>query len=93
MTGKTNYERWQPVEIIWHDSHMIHGWTALDQADIDLEYSLEHRSIGYYLGETGRQITICQSSKTEKDFIKEPDTQVCGVFTVPKRAIVRIKKL
>lgn len=81
------------VEIIWQDSHMIHGWTALNAADTDLEYSLEHRSIGYYIDETPKQLSIVQSSKTEEDFIKEDDTQVCGVFTIPKKAIVKIKRL
>lgn len=87
------YTKWDKVEIEWTDSHMIHGWVTLDDVGLDEEASLYHRSIGYFLGETPNQVTICQSSKTDEDLIKEPITNVCGVFTIPKKAIIKLSKV
>lgn len=89
----SKYKKWDMLEITWHDSYMVHGWTHVENIGLDDDISLDHRSIGYYLGETPRQITICQSSKTNEELIYEPETNVCGVFTIPKRAIVKVNDL
>jgi len=87
------FKKWDLIEINWVDSYMMHGWTPLNDSEIDVDHSLDHRSIGYYVGETNRQISIVQSSKTFEDFISESETQVCGIFTIPKKAITKIRKL
>lgn len=89
----SKYTKWEPLEITWVDSHMIHGWTRVEEAGIDEDYSLDHRSIGYFVGETKRQITICQSSKTDEDLITHPETSICGVFSIPKKCIVEIVRI
>lgn len=87
------YKKWDLIEVLWHDSYMVHGWTHVENVGLDEDISLDHRSVGYYLGETPRQITICQSSKANEDLIDEPETNVCGVFTIPKKAIVKVSEL
>jgi len=84
---------WDLVEILWEDSYMVHGWTHLDETGYEEEASLGHQSVGYYIGETTKQITICQSLKSDKDLNSQPETNVCGVFTIPKRAIISKRKL
>ena len=89
----SKYKQWDLIEILWVDSHMVHGWTRIEEIGLDEDYSLDHRSVGYYLGETPRQITICQSSKTNEELIGEPEANVCGVFTIPKKAITKVTDL
>lgn len=72
---------------------MTHGWVGLDESAYDEDFSLGHQSVGYYIGETPKQITICQSLKSHPELNKADDTNVCGVFTIPKRAIISKRKL
>ena len=87
------FVKWQKVEIEWLDSYRTHGWLQLQEAMIDEDYSLDHRTMGYYLGETKRQISVCQSSKTDKNLISEPETQIDAVMNIPKSCIIRVRKL
>lgn len=86
-------KKWQPVEIFWVDSYRTHGWISLEEANVDEDYSLDHRTIGYFVGETSRQITVCQSSKTNEDLISEPETNIDAVMNIPKVAITKIRKI
>lgn len=71
----------------------MHGWVLISDAAVDEDTSLGHQSIGYYLDETPKQITICQSSKSNKEFRKSEDTNVNAVFSIPKKAILRMRKI
>jgi hypothetical protein len=86
-------KKWDTVEILWVDSYRTHGWIALNEANVDEDCSLDHRTIGYFLGETARQISVCQSSKTDALLICEPETQVDSVMSIPKASVVRILPL
>ena len=83
----------QKIEILWEDSYRTHGWLPFEEAHIEEDYCLDHRTIGYYLGETKRQISVCQSSKTDDQLITEPETQIDAVMNIPKKAIKKIIKL
>lgn len=84
------FKKWDRVEIFWEDSYQLHGWTALDEAGVEEDLSLGHQSLGYYLAETSKQITICQSKKSSKLLHDSPYTNVNGVFSIPKSCILRI---
>ena len=83
-------KKWDRIEILWVDSYRTHGWLPLEEAHVDEDSCLNHRTIGYYLGETPRQISVCQSSKTDEELIKEPETQVDAVMNIPKKAIIKV---
>lgn len=85
--------KWDRIEILWIDSYRTHGWLPLDEADLENDDSLDHRTIGYYVGQTKRAISVCQSSKTHSSFLESPDTQVDAIMSIPKKAIVKISKL
>jgi hypothetical protein len=86
----TKRKKWDRVEILWVDSYRTHGWLPLEEAHIEEDYCLDHRTIGYYLGETPRQISVCQSSKTHEELITEPETQIDAVMNIPKKAITKV---
>jgi hypothetical protein len=81
-------KKWDLVEIFWEDSYQMHGWVHLDDAEVDEDVSLGHQSVGYFIGETPKQITICQSKKSSKELDDAPETNVNAVFSIPKRAII-----
>jgi hypothetical protein len=87
------YKRWDRLEIFWEDSHQIHGWITVEDADYKDDSSLHHQSLGYYIGETNKQFTICQSRKSDKGLAAVDDTHVNAVFSIPKSAIKRIRKI
>lgn len=87
------YKKWDRIEIIWLDSYRTHGWLPLEEAHVEEDYCLDHRTIGYFIGETKRQISVCQSSKKDKHLISEPETQIDAVMSIPKKCIVKIIKL
>ncbi len=86
-------KRWDKVEIFWEDSHQIHGWVALSDSGFEEDNSLGHMTVGYYIGETPNQITVCQSKKSDAELDQSPDTAVNAVFSIPKVAIKRINKI
>ena len=86
-------KKWDRIEIIWLDSYRTHGWLPFEEAHIEEDYCLDHRTIGYYLGETKRQISVCQSSKTDDHLTTEPETQIDAVMNIPKKAISKINRL
>lgn len=86
-------KKWDRIEILWVDSYRTHGWLPFEDAHVEEDYCLDHRTIGYYLGETSRQISVCQSSKTAEELISEPETQIDAVMSIPKRAITSIIQL
>lgn len=85
--------KWDKVEIIWLDSYRTHGWLPLEDVMTDEDISLDHRTIGYFIDQTKRQISVCQSSKLNEQLISEPETQIDAVMNIPKKAIVNIIKL
>lgn len=87
------FQKWDRLEIHWEDSYRTHGWLPLEEAMTEEDYCLDHRTIGYFVGETDRQISVCQSSKTDERLISEPDTQVDAVMHIPKAAITLIVRL
>jgi hypothetical protein len=87
------YVRWEMLEVFWEDSHQIHGWVSIEDADVTDDSSLSHRSVSYYLGSTERQMTICQGGKRDEAFVGRPDTQVHGVFTIPRSCIKSVRRL
>lgn len=87
------FRKWDRIEVLWEDSYQLHGWTPLNESGYDEDISLGHQSIGYYLGETKKQITICQSKKSDKELDKADYTNVNAVFNIPKRAILSIKRV
>jgi hypothetical protein len=89
----SKHKQWDMIEIIWHDSYRTHGWLPLEEAHVEEDYCLDHRTIGYYLGETPRQISVCQSSKTAEELITEPETQIDAVMNIPKKAITKVTDL
>ena len=89
----TKRKKWDRIEILWVDSYRTNGWLPFNEVLIDEDYCLDHRTIGYYLGETKRQISVCQSSKTAEELISEPETQIDAVMTIPKKAITKLTDL
>lgn len=87
------YERWDKLEIFWEDSYQTHGWVMLDESGYEFDDSLGHQTIGYYIGETPKQVTVCQSRKSHKELAKSESTNVNAVFSIPKSAILKIRKL
>lgn len=87
--------KWDRVEIRWLDSYRQHGWVPILETDAYLEtdHSLDHRTIGYFIGQTKRQVSVVQSSKTDKELIYHPETQVDAIMNIPKVCITKIKKL
>lgn len=85
-----NRKKWDRIEILWLDSYRTHGWLALEDAHVENDSCLDHRTIGYYLGETTRQISVCQSSKTAEELIDQPETQIDAVMNIPKNAITQV---
>lgn len=88
-----SYKKWDRIEIFWEDSYQMHGWVHLDEAGIDEDVSLGHQSIGYFAGETDKQITIVQSKKSSKELDQAPETNVNATFSIPKRAIIKVRKV
>lgn len=89
----SKFKRWDIVEIEWEDSYQLHGWTTLEESGYWDDISLGHTSIGYYIGETKKQISICQSRKTDPELIKSEITNVNALFHIPKSCIKRVKKI
>lgn len=87
------YKKWDRIEIFWEDSYQLHGWVHLDEAGVDEDESLGHQSIGYYVGETPKQITIVQSKKSSRLLHDAPETNVNATFSIPKSAISRVRKI
>lgn len=88
-----HYKKWDRIEIIWLDSYRTHGWLPLEDAHVEEDYCLDHRTIGYYIGETKRQISVCQSGKLDDRLNDEDETQIDAVMSIPKKAIIQVNSL
>jgi hypothetical protein len=89
----SKFKKWDWVHILWEDSYQLHGWSPLDETGFDEDESLGHETLGFYIGETKRQITVCQSKKSSKELDDAPHTNVNAVFSIPKSCILKIEKL
>lgn len=87
------FKKWDRIEVFWEDSYQMHGWTSLNESGYEEDVSLGHQTIGYFIAETPKQITVCQSKKSDKDLDQSEYTNVNAVFSIPKRAILSVKKV
>lgn len=85
--------KWDLLEVTWEDSYHQSGWRPLYDVPVDDVASLEQQSIGYYIGESNRTLTIAQSAKASKELRSQDDTFVDACLTIPKRAVLKMHKL
>lgn len=85
------YKYLDVVEIEWLDSVHSSGWHRENNPDwIVKDSDLEHKTIGYYLTQTAKSITVIQSHGTpDRDTGKR---NVDAEMSIPIRAITKIRK-
>lgn len=77
------------VEVIWVDSRGVNeNWILI--SDTKDWRSLVMRSVGYVIYEDVDEIRIAPHLGVEPD---DDEDQVCGVMTIPKRAIDKVSDL
>lgn len=77
------------VELHWIDSLGDDGWKSEAAFfDKDEEKYIEHRSCGYWLGETKRTVMLVQSYRVDKN--KEGEYIVDHFLQIPKAVISKI---
>jgi hypothetical protein len=86
-------KRWDRIEVYWEDSYQMHGWVLLSDSEYKEDISLGHQSMGYFIGQTPKQITLCQSKKSSKLLDIHEDTNVNAVFSIPKSCIKKVRKV
>ena len=82
------FKQFDLLEIDWVDSLSDEsGWTSLENYDYDdLYLNLTHLSVGYLIKESKKAITLAHS-------IRENQTFMLGVITIPKGCINHITKI
>ena len=85
--------RWDMVYIQWEDSYHSSGWSGLDSLALDDTDSLEQISVGYFVYETGKTISIVQTARANNHLREQHDTHVDGALTIPKKAITAMCRL
>jgi hypothetical protein len=69
--------------IEWLDSTTQSDWYDKDEIEDLLEVDLKCRSVGFYIGETEKSITIAQNTSP---------TQIGDFITIPKATITKIEE-
>jgi hypothetical protein len=73
------------VVITWEDSFSMDNWQTRQGAIANTERPMTCQTIGFVLKESKDTITVCHTANEED--------QVCGVMQIPRRCIVKIRKL
>ncbi|MHA1225155.1 MAG: hypothetical protein ACTSR2_00510 [Candidatus Hodarchaeales archaeon] len=89
MPKKIKINKWDIVEIEWLDSVVTNRpiWCLNSLVNWNMiENSSLHKTVGYLIRETDVFISVCQSRR-------ETDDQIGMLMTIPKKAIIKVRKL
>lgn len=89
----SKFNKWDKMQVVWEDSYHTSGWHPLSNVDTVTEDSLDQMTIGYFVGESPRTISLAQSAKYSTELRAQEDTYVDSVLTIPRKAILSIVKL
>jgi len=73
------------VIIYWQDSFSMDAWQLKDTAIQNAKKPMTCKTVGFVVSEKGGSVTVCHTVNAEN--------QVCGTMQIPKRCIVKIKKI
>ena len=71
------------VWVVWEDSHQRGGWTVDDPQC----HPLKCKSVGFLVSENADAVTLSANISIEDN------QQRCGDMTIPRRAILKMKRL
>ena len=84
-------KKYQIIEIKWLDSLSTSGWKKESLVKTSKERMI-HKTIGYFITEDPQSILVIQSFNLSSGPYKD-DIYVDGIMEIPKKAIIRIRKL
>jgi hypothetical protein len=80
------------VEITWTDSQHSSGWKYANDMLKEIEGdSLLYKTVGYLFHENKKGVSVVQSFKEDK--YADGDYFIDACMTIPRKAILKIKKL
>lgn len=77
-------QKFELLHVTWTDAHSHDPWT--DREDSEINETMEVHTVGVKLKETDDALVLAATFSCE-------DTQVAGVWTIPKKMIVGCKKV
>ena len=77
---------YQLIEIAWRDSAGASGWTKIKDIECSPDAQLVHKTVGYFLKQNKNTILLVQSLREDKYYGD-------GIFEIPLKCIIKIKKL